>query len=338
MAMKRIGIVGAGLMAGMHAVRWNQLPVELVGFYAPTREHAEAHAAKYGGRAMDSLEELLANVDAVDVCTPTAEHMGPVLAAAAAGKHVVCEKPLARHLADAEAMIAACEQAGVRLFVAQVVRFFPEFVQAKALIDSGKLGKLGVLRTVRGGDFPRPNSWYGDFEKSGGVIMDLSIHDIDYLRWCCGEVTRVFARGLSYSGIKATDHALLTLRFQNGAIGHIEGSWAYPGGNFRTFLEIAGDEGLLTFDSMNTSPVQLTLKQEAIEQGGNVTIPGGFLDAADDPYLLELAHFLEGIDSGEEFRVKPEDGLAALRISLAAMESVRTGKPVDIATFEETRS
>ncbi len=335
--MKRIGIVGAGLMAGVHAARWKQLPVELVGFYAPTRAHAEAYAATYGGRAMDSLEELLANVDAVDVCTPTYEHMGPVLAAAAAGKHVTCEKPLARHVEDAEAMIAACEQAGVRLFVAQVVRFFPEFVKAKELIESGKLGKVGVLRTVRGGSFPRPDTWYGEFDKSGGVILDVSIHDIDYLRWCCGEVTRVFARGLSYDNIKATDHALITLRFESGAIAHIEGSWAYPSG-FRTFLEIAGDEGLLTVDSGETVPVQVTLKQEAIDAGGNVTIPGGFIDAADDPYLLELAHFLDGLDNGGEFRVKPEDGLAAVRISLAAMESVRTGQPVDIATFKETRA
>ena len=336
--MKRIGIVGAGGMAGVHASRWKQLPVELVGFFDPIHELAEGHAATFGGRAMDSLDELLANVDIVDVCTPTFAHKEPVIAAAAAGKHVVCEKPLARHLDDAEAMVAACEDAGVRLFVAHVVRFFPEFVQAKALADSGKLGKLGVLRTVRGGDFPRPTTWFGELDKSGGVILDLAIHDIDYLRWVCGDVTRVFARGLSYSGIKATDHALITLRFENGAIGHIEGGWAYPGGSFRTFLEIAGDDGLLSVDSMNTTPLEVTFKQEAIASGGNVTIPGGFIDAADDPYRLELAHFLQCVDSGEEFRVQPEDGVAAMRIALAAMESVRTGKPVDIATFEETRS
>jgi predicted dehydrogenase len=335
--MKRIGIVGAGLMAGFHASRWKQLPVELVGFYDPIQLNAAKHAQTYGGRAMGTLEELLREVDAIDVCTPTAEHMGPVLAAAAAGKHVVCEKPLARHLADAEAMIAACEQAGVRLFVAHVVRFFPEFVQAKQIVDSGKLGKLGVVRTVRGGEYPRPRTWYGDFAQSGGVILDLSIHDIDYLRWCCGEVARVFARGLLYEGIPATDHALLTLRFESGAIGHIEGSWAFPGGTFRTFVEFAGDEGLLTFDSLDSAPVQLTLKQEAIEAGASATLPGSFIDAADDPYRLELAHFLGCIESGAPFRVEPEDGLAALRVALAAIESVRTGRPVDIATFEETQ-
>src|SRR5690348_15576121 len=121
--MKRVGIVGAGLMGGWHATRWRELPVELVGFYDREPQKAQAHAQEYGGRGFGSLDGFFGAVDVVDVCTPTYEHAEPVIAAARAGKHVVCEKPLARHVRDGEAMIAACEQAGVRLFVAQVVRF-----------------------------------------------------------------------------------------------------------------------------------------------------------------------------------------------------------------------
>jgi predicted dehydrogenase len=321
-------------MAGWHAERWRQLPVELRGFYTPTAARAEQQAREHGGQAFTSLDELLAEVDVVDVCTPTSDHRQPVIAAAAAGKHIVCEKPLARHIVDAQAMIDACAAAGVRLFVAQVVRFFPEFVRAKEVLDSGELGKVGVVRTVRGGSFPRPLSWYGNFERSGGVILDLAIHDIDYLRWLCGEVTRVFARGLTFAGVPATDHVLLTLRFASGAIGHVEASWAYPPGNFRTFLEIAGDEGLLQFDSL-ASPLTLTMPQDPGAPAGEVTIPGGLLAPEDDPYYRELKHFLDCLDRGDDFLVAPEDGLEALRIALAAIESERTGQPVELAGWEE---
>ena len=129
----------------------------------------------------------------VDICTPGTAHKGPVLAAAAAGKAIICEKPLARMLADAQAMVDACEAAGVPLYVAHVVRFFPEFALAKKQLDSGALGRPAVMRTVRAGSFPRPGNsfssdYYGDFSRSGGVIQDVGIHDIDYHRWCFGEV------------------------------------------------------------------------------------------------------------------------------------------------------
>ena len=162
--MKRVGIVGAGLTGGMHAERWAILRqtqdrllsdrrdrLELAGFFTRTPERAQAAAIAFGGRAFPSLKALLAEVDVVDVCTPTPSHKDVVLASAAAGKDVICEKPMARHLRDAEEMIAACEAAGVRLFVAHVVRFFPEYVCAKEILNSGQLGRPGVIRTVRGG-------------------------------------------------------------------------------------------------------------------------------------------------------------------------------------------
>ena len=226
--MKRIGIVGAGLIGAWHAARWKQLPVELTGFYDVSSEATAKAVAEFGGRAFDSLDDLLAAVDVLDVCSPTPYHKTPVLAAAAAGKDIICEKPLARHLSDAGEMVAACQAAGVRLFVAQVVRFFRQFAKAKALVDSGTLGRPGVIRTVRGGSPPDPDRrvWFTDFEQSGGVIMDVSIHDLDIARWCFGDVERIFARGLTYAGVEPYDHALITLRFKNGAIGHVEGSWS----------------------------------------------------------------------------------------------------------------
>lgn len=317
-------------MGNWHASRWRGLPVELTGFYDIDQARAGALAAKHGGQAFASTEELLTSSDIVDICTPPTEHAATTIAAARAGKHVVCEKPIARHLGDAQAMIAACESAGVRLFVAHVVRFFPEFARAKAVLDSGALGRLGVVRSVRGGAPPGHSGWFADIEQSGGVTLDVAIHDIDYQRWLCGEVARVFARGLTFRGL-SVDHVLMTLRFAGGAIGHIEGSWAFPAGNFRTFLELAGTQGLLAHDSDEAQPLRVQYHAGAAPSSAI----GDMAPLDDDPYFKEFQHFLQALDSGSDFLVTPRDALAALRVALAAIESLRSGRPVDVATFEE---
>jgi predicted dehydrogenase len=333
----RVGIVGAGLIGTWHAARFRQLPVELAGFFDPMPERAAKAVAEYGGRAFDRLDDLLDAVEVVDVCSPTPYHQEHVLAAAAVGKDIICEKPLARHLADAEAMVAACDAAGVRLFVAQVVRFFGQYARAKALLDDGALGRPGVIRTVRGGEPPDPGQrpWFCDFGQSGGVIMDVSIHDLDFCRWCFGDVERLFARGLTFAGVAPYDHALILLRFKNGALGHIEGSWAYPPGRFRTRYEIAGDGGLAEWDSLDPAPLTVTLKSGDSPQAPGIPQPHSPLASHDDPYLVELEHFVHCLETGQEFRVSPRDGLEAVRLSLAAIESVRTGRPITLDEFEE---
>ncbi len=337
--MRRVGIVGAGLIGSWHAARWQQLPVQLVGFYDHTPEHAQRAARTFGGEAFGTLEALLAAVDLVDICTPTFAHKEAVLAAASNPilEAIICEKPIARRLRDAETMIEACEAANVPLFIAHVVRFFPQYARAKALQDAGDLGRPGVLRTVRAGSFPRPDpdTWYSSFTKGGGVVMDLSIHDLDFARWLFGEVERVFARGLTFAGESRRDHALITLRFKNGAIGHIEGSWASPPGQFRTALEVAGEGTLLEWDSGDPSPFLLSVDAA---KTGDEKVPGSDnpLVATDDPYYLELKHVLDCLDAKKPFLVSPRDGLMALKLSLAVIESIKTGQPVTVDTFAET--
>jgi predicted dehydrogenase len=261
-----------------------------------------------------------------------------VLAAAAAGKAIICEKPLARTLTDAQAMVDACEAAGVPLYVAHVVRFFPEFALAKKQLDNGALGRPAVMRTVRAGSFPRPGNsfssdYYGDFARSGGVIHDVAIHDIDFHRWCFGEVKRVFTRGTTFTEDPRNDHALIVLRFENGAIGHIQASWANPAGVFRTRLEIAGTDGLVEWDSLEM-PSLVTHVRNGTDTGlerseRNPIAPD------EHPYYAELAHFVDCYEQGIPAKVSAHDALMAVKVSLAAIESMRTGKPVDIATFEE---
>jgi predicted dehydrogenase len=324
-------------MGQWHAKRWKQLPVDLVGYYDLSPEAMDNAVGQFGGSAFASLEALLSEVDVLDVCTPTPDHKAPVLMAASAGRDIVCEKPLARHLHDAVEIVAACKAAGVRLFVAQVVRFFRQFAQAKAVIDSGEIGRPGLLRSARGGSAPAAGrSWFAEFEKSGGAVMDLGVHDIDFARWCLGDVERVFARGLTFTGLRPDDHALVVLRFKNGAIGHIEASWAYPPGEFRTAFEIVGDRGIIEFDSGAPAPLSIRLRSTDTPHEPSVAQILSPAAPWDDPYYLELEHFLSRLETGDRFLVSPRDGLEAVRIALAAIESMRTGKPIRLDGFSPT--
>ncbi len=223
--------------------------------------------------------------------------------------------------------------------MAHVVRFFPEFALAKKQLDNGALGRPAVMRTVRAGSFPRPGNsfssdYYGDFARSGGVIHDVAIHDIDFHRWCFGEVKRVFTRGTTFTEDPRNDHALIVLRFENGAIGHIQASWANPAGVFRTRLEIAGTDGLVEWDSLEMpSLVTHIAQRDRHRPRTQRTQPHRPGRAPLLRRACPLCRLLRARHSGA--RVSAHDALMAVKVSLAAIESMRTGKPVDIATFEE---
>jgi predicted dehydrogenase len=237
-------------------------------------------------------------------------------------------------------MIAACEATNTPLFVAHVLRFFPEFSRAKATVARGAIGKPGVIRTMRAGSFPRLgdtfySAFYGDFARSGGVTLDLAIHDIDYHRWIAGDVERVFARGLAYSGKSQIDQSYLLLRFHSGAIGHIDTSWALPPGLRRHRLEIAGDQGLIEWDSFQPAPVITALfdpnnagpaQQDAISP----------IAERDDPYFAQLAHVFDALSHNTPFLVSPNDALMALKVALAALESIRSGQAIELDSFQES--
>ncbi|GIV20111.1 MAG: dehydrogenase [Armatimonadota bacterium] len=324
--MLRVGIVGVGTMGRTHASAYTKLPnTQLVGFYDAISDAARRVASQFGVQAFDSYEAMLEQVDMVDICTPTPTHLSLVLQAASAGKHILCEKPLGRTLEQCEQMIDAAHKAGVTLMPAQVLRFFPEFKQAHDLVLAGAVGKPAAIRTRRGGPYPRAaNNWYADFEQSGGPILDMVIHDFDWLRWTFGEVERVFAKALTFKKINYVDYALITLRLKSGAIAHVEANWADPSG-FKVDFEIAGDAGMIAFDSRFAMPLTVA-KQEAGGGGGGVAVPESPL--AEDPYMLEIKHFVDSVQAGQQPSITAEDGMKAVEIALAAIESARTGKVI----------
>jgi UDP-N-acetylglucosamine 3-dehydrogenase len=322
----RVGVVGAGFIGAIHLSAYANMPeVEVVGVADALPEIAATGAAVVGARAYSSYEDLVSaeEVEIVDICLPTVYRRDLALKAAREGKHVIVEKPLARTLQDAEAIIEAFDGNAERLFVGHVVRFFPEYAKIKAMIEAGDLGTVGVARTSRRSPFLTGwNDWYADWRMSGGVLLDLVIHDFDFLRWTLGEVERVYAKGVLGREYNRLDYALVTLRFESGAIAHVEGQWGYPG-PFNYSIEVAGSRALVTVDSTEPAPVQLL---------GGATGSGESPDVVTgrSPFQTELEHFIRCIATGEEPDVDARDAYEALRIGLAATESVVTGRPVTL--------
>jgi predicted dehydrogenase len=295
----------------------------VVGVADASEEAAAAGAASVGARPYPSYEALVSaeSVDVIDACVPTALHRDLAVQVAGDGKHLFLEKPLARTLEEAGEILSAFEESAGRLFVGHVVRFFPEYVRIKAMVEAGDLGTVGVARTSRRSPFLRGwNDWYADLRQSGGVLVDLVIHDFDFLRWCFGEVERVYARGVMGREYNRLDYALTTLRFEGGPIAHVEGHWGYPA-PFEYAIEVAGSKGLVTADSTEAAPLGLLLDTDRVGPGVAV---------GKSPYQAELEHFVWCLETGEEPVVNGRDAREALRVSLAAIESVRTGEPVTL--------
>ncbi|MDA3948284.1 MAG: Gfo/Idh/MocA family oxidoreductase [Spirochaeta sp.] len=332
----KIGIIGAGFMARTHYTGWMAIGETVTGVYSPETESAEEFARDTGVTMRTSAAELIAESDVVDVCSPTFTHREYVTAAADAGKPIFCEKPLARTRDDAQEMLSAAARAGVPLGVGQVLRYFSEYAGAAETARSGELGDLAVLRFSRC-SFAPANPWYRDDDKSGGVILDLMIHDLDFAQYVAGPVTRVFAAvdtaGRTPGTPGPAPHAYVILTHASGAISHVEGSWRMPKPEFSTSFEIAGSRGLLTYSSADATALTPHLGPAPGAAADGSSTPAVAVAAspvADDPYTAELRAFRDAVVAGTPPPVGGEEGLGALRLALAAIESDRTGMPVEI--------
>jgi predicted dehydrogenase len=322
-----VGLIGAGGMAGVYADRLAAMDGARVAAVASPNT-ADEFATERGldvptfadAAALCEADDL----DAVAVCSPTHRHREHVEAAAASGLEVICEKPLARTLAGAEAAVEACEDAGVTLFPAHAVRFFPAYATARNRVEAENLGDVGVARARRAVGFAGDPGWFGDEEKSGGPLLDFAVHDFDYLRWVLGPVERVFARRSTWAD--ASTAATTLLRFESGAVGHVETVWGHVDSQpFTTALELAGDRGCLEFDREEVRPV-------AVFDADGRRVPR---DPVTDEFPLErdgyrrqLEHFRDCVREGRAPDVTPADGVRAVRLSLAAIESAERGHPV----------
>lgn len=316
----RIGVVGLGGIAAAHLAAWRSLraefDLELHGFDA----HPE-RAMVAGDHRHDSLESLLAAVDVVDICTPSFTHPAVIRAAADQRRPIICEKPLALSVDEAIATARYCRDRSVPFQVGQVVRYFAEYEAAHRAISSGAYGDPAVLRFRRASAQPRTNEWMHDQDRSGGIFVDLMIHDLDQAIWFAGPVAQVYGQsGLAkYGG--AHTHSTATLTHASGAISQLTASWALAGG-FETSFEIAATLGMLAYDSTDHGTFRAD-RPELVDQAGLLPVLSGL-----SPFEVELRELLQSVAFGAPARVGVADAIVALSVAVAARESARLGQPV----------
>jgi len=290
---------------------------------------ARSVADDFAAPVTDDLDALLApgELDAVVVCSPTAQHRRHVEAAASAGCHVFSEKPIATTTGDARAMITACRDAGVQLHVAFVIRFLPHVRVVKKAIDAGSLGKVIGIRAGNRGRPPLPPrypAWITQAHQSGGgALIDHSVHLTDVVRHLTGrEVVSVAAEaGTLLWGADVEDCALLSLVLENGAVAGLDPSWSVPANNpwdYDFFLRIVGTGGSVDLDDLAES-VQIVSGKRA----------GGLrLSAfAEDPDTEMIETFCASVQQGSLITpcASGEDGLRALEVALAGYASAASG-------------
>jgi predicted dehydrogenase len=326
----RMAVIGTGGMGGVHARGMQANPdIDLIWVVDIDLERAETLARETGARATASMDEALADpaVDAVLIALPTSLHRMVTEAAAKAGKHVFCEKPIARTSEDGQAMVAACETAGVTLMIGHVVRFFPEYQRIKEILDRDEIGQVAMVRAKRTNPPVQERSpWFADVEKNGGVVLDLMVHELDTLCWLFGDMERLYAHGLTFTPVQPKrDYAAASLRFRSGVIAHVESSWAHS--NHRTSIEVAGQYGLINFSSERAASLVVernTPLTEDLDRPARVYTRPSVMG----PHRREVAHFVQCLKTGEPVLVDGNDGVRAITLANAVLDSMRTGQPV----------
>jgi myo-inositol 2-dehydrogenase/D-chiro-inositol 1-dehydrogenase len=326
----RVGVVGAGLIAGCHVRAYGRADdVAVVAVADPRRSKAEQLAGSVGAAPCTDLEEVLAHEpDVISVCTPPASHAELTVRAVEAGRHVLCEKPVALSLADAQRIQDAADATDRVVMIGHVSRFEPDHRAAQELVASGQIGEVAMMTHSMTTSLPgwSEGGWLARPEESGGPLLDLSAHSFDYLAWVAGSpAVRVHAVAADSAAGPST-YGVATVRFANGAMGQVETSWAHPPDRgFKAVVEIVGTKGRISwdYDSINGGAIYLT--------DGGVT----WLDPLGERgYTREVAAFLDAVRTGAPSPVPVADGVAATRTALAALHSVRTGEPVDLTTWE----
>ena len=333
----RIGVLGAAHMG--HAWAYTRALTEspnadVVGIHDDEPEHTRWIRQDFGVAAAASAEELVASVDAVLVCSANDEHRAHVELAAAHGRHVLCEKPIATTVEDAEAMVAACAAAGVQLHVAFPSRFLPLVDRARAAVRDGRLGELIGLVGANRGRPPLPPAyptWITDpVAAGGGALIDHSVHVTDAMRHISGlEVAEVSAEaGSLLWDLAVDDVAVVSLRFDNGAVGSIDPSWSVPADHpwdYDFWLRIVGTEGALDITDAAESLTLVSTREGA----GRGLRHASFAEDADRA-MVEA--FLASVHAGavQDPCATGEDGVRALEVALAGYRSAAAGAAVAV--------
>ena len=329
--MKKVALIGAGTMGRTHCNAYLSIEdAKLVAVCDINEEKANMLCEKHGAKSYTDYETMISNeeFDILDICLPTYLHSKYAIDAMKRGKNVFCEKPIALTLEEAEEMTKTAKEYGVKFSVGHVLRFFPQYKNAVSIVNDGKIGSPRLIRTTRNQAFPNWSweNWYADYSKSGGPILDLVIHDIDWIIASFGDIERVYAS--SFNGkVEKQEHCMCILRLKNGAVAHVEGSWAYPQGSvFRMTYEVIGTDGEIEYDSVKDSPILIQTNNDGVHKNEYLNPMYGNAE----PYGAEIRAFVEAVDQNKDVVIKGEDAIKALKVCLACIKSSETGESVTI--------
>lgn len=327
-----VALVGCGVMGQDLARQCATLDLATVTAVSDVNESLAGKLAEdLSATAYTDYARMLdqARPDAVIVATPQFLHREVACAAAAAGIHVFCEKPMAVTLDDCDAMIAACEQAGVNLMIGQVCRYHGVHRKVRDLVASGKYGRATcmIVRRVGGpwaGIWARP--WRMKFENTGGVLMEINAHEIDFMRFVCGDVANVFARGDTYVQTDADypDNVVVSMAFRNGAMGCLHGSQSSAVGTYGGCVDCT--EGGLSFPTIWGDGAGITVAR--FDSESEFIAADGLVD--EEPVRRELREFTESILEKRSPAITGQDGRAVIEIATAAYRSIQTGQRIDL--------
>jgi len=336
MSRFRLAVVGAGRAGTVHAInarRWLG-DAELACVVDTDAEQVRSAGAELGVPAFASLEQALAGdvFDGVVVTTPTFTHAELAVQAAAAGKHVFCEKPMALTVEECDEMTAAAAAAGVILQIGFVRRFQPEFVEAKRRIDAGEIGEPMIVKSLTRGP-GLPPVWAHELARSNGMLAEVNSHDFDCVRWLAGsEIERVYTETANVKGaergVEAADfydNAVVALRFASGALGTIDGTCPADVG-YDARVEVLGSEGLLVVGEHRAT----ALLEIRTRGSGEVPTYASWPQRFEWGYREELRGFVAAAVGGYEPQVGPADGRAAVAAVVAANRSWLEGRPVEL--------
>lgn len=338
--MINVGVIGLGFMGATHLKAWQKIAdARITALCNPSGRHLDGDFSKIAGNlpGQEPLRLDLAGIHTyrdtaafladpglqlVDICAPTPQHHPLTLAALAAGKHVLCEKPFARTSAQAREMIAAAMRAQRFLMPAMPLRFWPQWIFLRQAITDGRFGKVLSARFRR---VAQPPGWgaFMDGRNSGGALLDLHVHDVDFILHCFGRPRSVFATGYStVSG--AIDHVVAQYQFPSGPIVHAEGAWALADGfGFNASYTANFERATLDYD--------LARGAEALRLFEPGKAPQVLNLEGEDGFVGELRHIAGCIATGQAPSVvTAADGLAAVELCEAEERSIQTGQIISL--------
>lgn len=341
--MVRVGLIGAGFIGRNHFNQYEKMSnrATVAALCDKEADRRAGDWSKVGGNVADAQgtkrnlgdmrtytdwHELIADagIDMVDICAPTFLHREIAVAALEAGKHVLCEKPMALSVEDCDAMLATADRAKGKFMVAQCVRFWPEYLYLKRMFDERQLGELKALQLRRHAYTPdyALNRWNLDPKLAGGAILDLHVHDVDYVLHLLGTPRAIAAQGYrNPSGAVDRIHALW--HYPSGPAVQIEGYWDIPPGfDFNMGFTAVFENGAVVWD-MNTGKPLTVYRRGSDPETPTITGENG--------YFAEIEYFLNCIESDQDpVACAPADSRDAVAISLAEKDGCESGQLIKI--------